>query len=117
MAQAYRALADEDSAEMELDAARRVFERLSAAPALAELAELAAVTPVRSAGGLSARELEVLKLLAAGGSNKSIGLQLSLSENTIKSHISHIFAKLGVQNRAEAVSAAMQRGLLQLDRQ
>ena len=66
---------------------------------------------------LSARELEVLKLLAAGGSNKSIGLQLSLSENTIKSHISHIFAKLGVQNRAEAVSAAMQRGLLQLDRQ
>jgi DNA-binding NarL/FixJ family response regulator len=66
---------------------------------------------------LSSRELEVLKLLAAGGSNKSIGLQLSLSENTIKSHISHIFAKLGVQNRAEAVSAAMQRGLLQLDRQ
>lgn len=66
---------------------------------------------------LSARELEVLKLLAAGGSNKSIGLQLLLSENTIKSHISHIFAKLGVQNRAEAVSAAMQRGLLQLDRQ
>lgn len=65
---------------------------------------------------LSARELEVLKLLAAGGSNKAIGLQIGLSENTIKTHISHIFAKLDVQSRAEAVSIAMQRGLIPLDR-
>lgn len=65
---------------------------------------------------LSVRELEVLRLMAAGGSNKAIGLQLSLSENTIKSHISHIFGKLGVQSRAEAVTVAVQRGLLQLDR-
>jgi len=65
---------------------------------------------------LSARELEVLKLLATGGSNKAIGLQLGLSENTVKTHISHIFAKLDVQSRAEAVSIAMQRGLIRLDR-
>ena len=65
---------------------------------------------------LSARELEVLKLLATGGSNKAIGLQLGLSENTVKTHISHIFAKLDVQSRAEAVSTAMQRGLIRLDR-
>jgi DNA-binding NarL/FixJ family response regulator len=65
---------------------------------------------------LSARELEVLKLLATGGSNKAIGLQLGLSENTVKTHISHIFAKLEVQSRAEAVSTAMQRGLIRLDR-
>ncbi len=63
---------------------------------------------------LSEREMEVLRLLPSGASNKAIALQLGLSENTIKSHISHIFGKLGVQNRAEAVSSAVQRGLLQL---
>ena len=61
---------------------------------------------------LSGRELDILRLLAAGGTNKSIGAQLGLSENTVKSHISHIYGKLGVQNRAEAVTVAMQRGLL-----
>jgi len=66
--------------------------------------------------GLSERELEVLRLLPSGSSNKAIAAQLSVSENTVKTHLSHIFAKLGVQSRAEAVSAAMQRGLLQLDR-
>jgi len=63
---------------------------------------------------LSEREMEVLRLLPSGASNKAIALQLGLSENTIKSHISHIFGKLGVQSRAEAVSSAVQRGLLQL---
>jgi DNA-binding NarL/FixJ family response regulator len=63
---------------------------------------------------LSEREMEVLRLLPSGASNKAIALQLGLSENTIKSHISHIFSKLGVQSRAEAVSSAVQRGLLQL---
>ena len=65
---------------------------------------------------LSGRELEVLRLLVAGSSNKLIAVQLSLSENTVKSHISHIFGKLGVQSRAEAVAAALQRGLVSLDR-
>jgi DNA-binding NarL/FixJ family response regulator len=63
---------------------------------------------------LSEREMEVLRLLPSGASNKAIALQLGLSENTIKSHISHIFSKLGVQSRAEAVSSAAQRGLLHL---
>jgi DNA-binding NarL/FixJ family response regulator len=66
--------------------------------------------------GLSERELEVLRLLPSGSSNKAIAVQLGLSENTVKTHLSHIFAKLGVQSRAEAVSAAVQRGLLSLDR-
>ncbi|GAB4209595.1 MAG: response regulator transcription factor [Roseiflexaceae bacterium] len=61
---------------------------------------------------LSARELEVLRLLVAGASNKAVAAKLSLSENTIKSHISRIFDKLGVQSRAEAVAVALQRGLL-----
>ena len=65
---------------------------------------------------LSDREMEVLGLLPGGHSNKAIAVQLGLSENTVKSHISHIFSKLGVQTRAEAVSVAMQRGLLPVDR-
>ena len=65
---------------------------------------------------LSARELEVLRLLVEGASNKAIAGRLSLSENTVKSHISHIFGKLGVQSRAEAVAVALQRGLVPLDR-
>ena len=65
---------------------------------------------------LSGRELEVLRLLVAGSSNKTIASQLSLSENTVKSHISHIFDKLNVQSRAEAVAVALQRGLVPLER-
>lgn len=64
---------------------------------------------------LSARELDVLRLLVAGSSNKHIAAQLYVSENTVKSHISHIFDKLGVQSRAEAVAVALQRGLVPLD--
>ncbi len=65
---------------------------------------------------LSVRELQVLRLLVAGASNKAIAAQLNLSENTIKTHLSHIFGKLHVQNRAEAVAVALQRGLVPLDR-
>ncbi|HEX9371114.1 MAG TPA: response regulator transcription factor [Roseiflexaceae bacterium] len=65
---------------------------------------------------LSARELEVLRLLVAGASNKTIAARLTLSENTVKSHISHIFGKLGVQSRAEAVAVALQRGMVPLER-
>lgn len=63
---------------------------------------------------LSARELEVLRFLVRGASNKAIGVQLSLSENTVRSHISHILAKLDVQSRGEAVAVALQRGLVSL---
>jgi DNA-binding NarL/FixJ family response regulator len=65
---------------------------------------------------LSARELEVLRLLVAGASNRQLAQQLQLSENTIKTHISRIFGKLGVQSRAEAVAVALQRGLVPLNR-
>lgn len=61
---------------------------------------------------LSVRELEVLRLLVEGASNKAIAGRLGLSENTIKTHISRIFAKLNVQSRAEAVTVALQRGLV-----
>jgi DNA-binding NarL/FixJ family response regulator len=63
---------------------------------------------------LSAREIEVLRLLVAGASNRAIAAQLGLSENTVKTHLSRIFGKLGVQSRTEAVAAALQRGLVPL---
>lgn len=65
---------------------------------------------------LSAREMDVLKLLVEGASNKMIAAQLNLSENTVKSHTSHIFAKLQVSSRAEAVAVALQRGIVPIDR-
>ena len=65
---------------------------------------------------LSAREIEVLRLVARGTSNKIIGKELRISEATVKTHLLHIFAKLSVDDRTAAVTAAMERGVLRLDR-
>src|ERR1700730_1350096 len=64
---------------------------------------------------LSARELEVLTLVARGASNKEIARAIHLSEATVKSHLLHLFAKLAVSDRTAAVTAALERGLLHLD--
>ena len=61
---------------------------------------------------LSEREIEILKLVASGKSNQSIADQLSISENTVKYHLKNILQKLGVSNRTEAVTIAMQTGYL-----
>lgn len=61
---------------------------------------------------LTPRELEVLKLVAAGASNKQIGIELMLSEATVKSHLVHIYDKLGVRSRTSAVAAAREQGVL-----
>ena len=61
---------------------------------------------------LTPRELEVLKLVAGGSSNKDIGNQLFLSEATVKSHLVHIYDKLGVRSRTSAVAAAREQGVL-----
>jgi len=63
---------------------------------------------------LSARELEVLALVARGVSNKIIAKDLRISEATVKTHLIHIFAKLGVDDRTAAVTVAMERGVLRL---
>jgi DNA-binding NarL/FixJ family response regulator len=68
--------------------------------------------PRRSAVGLSARELEVLRLVADGLPTKQIAARLSISERTVKFHVNSIFHKLGADNRAQAVALAAQRGLL-----
>ena len=77
-------------------------------PAL--VAKLAAGMSTES---LTARELEVLGMLAAGRSNKEIALRLSITETTVKSHLRSIFTKLGVLSRTEAVTVAGRRGLVQ----
>ncbi|PRX99043.1 response regulator [Allonocardiopsis opalescens] len=61
---------------------------------------------------LSPRELEVLALIARGGTNREAAASLFISEATVKSHLAHIYAKLGVKDRAAAVAAAFERGLL-----
>jgi DNA-binding NarL/FixJ family response regulator len=68
-----------------------------------------------SRGALSARELEVLTLVARGASNKEIARAMYLSEATVKSHLLHLFAKLAVSDRTAAVTAALEQGLLHLD--
>ncbi len=64
---------------------------------------------------LSAREVEVLSLVARGASNKEIARSMHLSEATIKSHLLHLFEKLGVSDRTAAVTVALERGLLRLE--
>jgi DNA-binding NarL/FixJ family response regulator len=64
--------------------------------------------------GLSAREIEVLSLVAAGQSNKIIAAQLFISEATVKGHVKSIFAKLGANDRTHAVTLALRRGIIQL---
>ncbi len=64
---------------------------------------------------LSAREIEVLELVARGTSNKEIAKQLWVSETTVKSHMLHIFDKLGVTDRTAAVTAALKRGIIRLE--
>lgn len=64
---------------------------------------------------LSARELEVLDLVSRGASNREIAGKLWISEATVKSHLLHVYEKLAVSDRTSAVTAALRRGILQLD--
>jgi two-component system NarL family response regulator len=67
-----------------------------------------------SGDALTAREIQVLTLLAQGRSNKEIGSDLFISETTVKTHVRSVFAKLHVMSRTEAIAAASQRGLIRL---
>jgi DNA-binding NarL/FixJ family response regulator len=107
----YRALGDHDTAEMELDAARSVFERLGAAPDLARVEELTGSAASETAAGLTPREVEVLRLVATGKTNRAIAAELFLSEKTVARHVSNIFTKLGVSSRSAATAYAYQHDL------
>jgi DNA-binding CsgD family transcriptional regulator len=110
LGEACRTLGDEDTAALELEAAHEIFEQLGAAPDLARLE-----SPTRGsvpALGLTSRELEVLRLVAAGETNRAIATKLVVSERTVDRHVSNIFAKLGVPSRAAATAHAYKHQLI-----
>ena len=109
---ACRDLGDDDSAAWELVAARDGFHRLGAAPDVARLDALIAAKPRRGPGGLTPRELQVLRGMSQGQSNGEIGKELFLSEDTIKTHARRLFRKLGARDRAQAVAVGFRRGLV-----
>ncbi|HEU4758039.1 MAG TPA: helix-turn-helix transcriptional regulator [Agromyces sp.] len=102
-------LGDRDAALAEYRGAREVFVALGADPAAAELAD-----PMgdRRAGVLTAREVEVLRLVSTGLTNRAVGERLSLSEKTVARHLSNIFGKLGLSTRAAATAYAYENGLV-----
>lgn len=113
LAKACQQLGDHDTAEMELDAARSVFEQLGAAPALAAVAELSGASRAEATpGGLTAREVEVLRLVASGATNRHIADTLVISEKTVARHLTNTYNKLGVSSRAAATAYAYEHHLV-----
>ena len=112
---ACRELGDLDAARTEFEAARSTFARLGAQPDLQRLREWGAgpgsVTPNPS--GLSDREVEVLRHVASGMTNRAIATELVLSEKTVARHISNVFSKLGVSSRAAATAYAYEHDLVE----
>ena len=106
---ACRELGDDDAARMELDAARIIFEQLGAQSDLAALAPREGAAPGHP---LTARECEVLALVAQGHTNRGIATILFLSEKTVARHLSNIFAKIDVSSRAAATAYAYEHGLV-----
>jgi DNA-binding CsgD family transcriptional regulator len=104
-----RELGDEESAVAELGAAARALAALGAVPAAQEVDRLLA--PDTLPGGLTPREAEVLRLVAAGRSNPEIAATLFLSEKTVARHLSNIFTKLDVSSRTAAAAYAFDHGL------
>jgi DNA-binding CsgD family transcriptional regulator len=109
IARAHQAQGDADSAAAELEAARDVFLELGAQPALAHVERM---SRSHTAGPLTARETEVLRLVSAGHTNRVIARELFLSEKTVARHISNIFVKLGLSSRSAATAYAYEHGLV-----
>jgi DNA-binding NarL/FixJ family response regulator len=112
LALACRRLGDEESADLELEAAGQVFRELGAQPDLVRLEALFQRKARESPGGLSAREMEVLRLVASGKTNRAIADELFISEKTVARHVSNIFTKLDLSSRAAATAYAYQHHLV-----
>jgi ATP/maltotriose-dependent transcriptional regulator MalT len=111
MGRACRRLDDHDTADMEVDAARRVFEQLGAVPALARAVASTRTRPP-APGGLTPREVEVLRLVATGATNREVADTLVISEKTVARHLSNMFTKLGIASRAAATAWAYEHELV-----
>jgi ATP/maltotriose-dependent transcriptional regulator MalT len=111
IAEACRRLDDRDGCAMERDVSRRLFERLGARSALARALEHAGGRRSQTVP-LSEREAQVLRLVAAGKTNRTIAEELFISEKTVARHVSNIFDKLGVSSRAAATAWAFHRHLV-----
>lgn len=110
---ACRALKDEDGAEMEFDAARSVFLQLGATTDLARVEDLSETAKgAASQAGLTAREIQVLVLVATGKTNRAIAAELVISEKTVARHVSNIYDKIAVSSRAGATAYAYEHGLV-----
>jgi DNA-binding NarL/FixJ family response regulator len=112
IALAYRALSDNAAADLELNAAHDVFKHLGAAPDLARVNTLLNKTATTAAVPLTKREIQVLKLVASGMTNKELASKLGISEKTVARHMSNIFVKLDLSSRAAATAYAYQHHLL-----
>ena len=110
VSQACGALGDEDTARLELEAARRAFESLGAARHVRPVEASTAATD--GAHRLTARELEVLRRVAAGKTNRDIAAELFISEHTVARHVQNIFAKLDVSSRTAATAFAFEHDLV-----
>lgn len=114
------AVGDADSAALELDAAREAYERLGARLDLARLAALGEAGEEAARGrsdrdaaqGLTARELQVLRLVAVGRTNRQIAAELVISEHTVARHLQNIFAKIDVRSRTAAGAYAYENDLV-----
>jgi DNA-binding CsgD family transcriptional regulator len=106
------ALGDDDTARLELEAAAETFERLGAAPDAARVGALAEPRQTGEVHGLTQRELEVLRLVASGRSNREIASTLVVSEHTVARHLQNIFGKLAVSSRTAATAFAFEHHLV-----
>ena len=109
---ACRSLGDADAASLELAAARETFEQLGAVPDVAWVDALERPVATQDAHGLTPRELQVLRLVAAGKSNREIASALVISEHTVARHVQNIFGKLDVSSRTAAGAFAHEHQLL-----
>jgi ATP/maltotriose-dependent transcriptional regulator MalT len=110
--QARQQLGDVDTGRLDLSAARQVFQRLGAAPDLAHVDTLLRRTAGDPAGRLSSREVEVVRLVAAGMTNSAIAAELFISEKTVARHLSNTFTKLGVPSRSALTAYAYEHGMM-----
>ena len=110
MGQALRSLGQEDLAQMEFDAALVSFQTLGAAADVLAI-ERGAKASDAATSPLTDREIEVLQLLATGATNRSIAVELVISEKTVARHVADIFAKLDVSTRAAATAYAYENGI------